>query len=348
MSKVYVGTYRKYNNGSIKGAWLDLADYATYQEFMAACRKLHKDESDPEFMIQDTSDFPDGLACGEWLSEQDFNDVKTAMLEEQQESLELSIVDYSDKAFAVIGDTRSVKEQLKKLGGRFNGKLTCGAGWIFPVKMRDAVEKFVTSGIVTASKQAPSTAEDKSLLDEYLSEMRKVWGEDSRMIDYYRKGYSSAVRLSNGGILVFEKDRIDNEFCFADEGPEYEFYKSLSDDKRLAKYFKEENLAAIDNRIARLEGRIKDAQVLTIYPECYNSYPQPLNVYDWRWLSEWDLQERNPCTINTNEEQMSDDDRKIILAGLKAERAKLEKRLDTYLKRYGVSKIRTWSYWRDA
>jgi hypothetical protein len=45
------------------------------------------------------------------------------------------IVDYSEKALAVFGDTRAIKDQLKTLGGRFNPKLTHNekkqAGWIF-------------------------------------------------------------------------------------------------------------------------------------------------------------------------------------------------------------------------
>lgn len=40
MSKIYVGTYGKYNAGSIKGEWLDLEDYANKQEFIDACYKL--------------------------------------------------------------------------------------------------------------------------------------------------------------------------------------------------------------------------------------------------------------------------------------------------------------------
>jgi hypothetical protein len=47
-------------------------------------------------------------------------------------------VDYSDKAFAVIGDTKPIKDLLKSLGGRFNFRLTCGPGWIFPkTKLND-------------------------------------------------------------------------------------------------------------------------------------------------------------------------------------------------------------------
>lgn len=51
--KLYVGTYKKYNEGSLAGAWLDLDDYADKEEFLEACYELHKDEEDPELMFQD-------------------------------------------------------------------------------------------------------------------------------------------------------------------------------------------------------------------------------------------------------------------------------------------------------
>lgn len=56
--RVYVGTYAKYNAGSIKGAWLNLEDYGDKESFLAACAELHADESDPEFMFQDYEGFP--------------------------------------------------------------------------------------------------------------------------------------------------------------------------------------------------------------------------------------------------------------------------------------------------
>ena len=58
MAQVYVGTYAKYNDGNLYGAWLDLEDY-DYEEFIAACKELHKDEYDPELMFQDYEGFPD-------------------------------------------------------------------------------------------------------------------------------------------------------------------------------------------------------------------------------------------------------------------------------------------------
>ena len=43
----------------------------------------------------------------------------------------VQIIDYSEKAIAVVGETRAIKETLKTLGGKFNRHLSCGAGWIF-------------------------------------------------------------------------------------------------------------------------------------------------------------------------------------------------------------------------
>lgn len=62
---------------------------------------------------------------------------------EAEEIGAFKIVDYSEKAFAVVGDTREIKDTLKQHGGRFNPSLTVGgskcAGWIFSKKNLDAV-----------------------------------------------------------------------------------------------------------------------------------------------------------------------------------------------------------------
>lgn len=55
---IYVGTYHKYNNGSIAGAWLKLEQFSSYNEFIEVCKVLHYDEDDPEFMFQGFQGFP--------------------------------------------------------------------------------------------------------------------------------------------------------------------------------------------------------------------------------------------------------------------------------------------------
>ena len=52
----------------------------------------------------------------------------------------IQIINYSEKALAIIGDTRAIKDTLKALGGKFNAHLTCGAGWIFSKSKEDALK----------------------------------------------------------------------------------------------------------------------------------------------------------------------------------------------------------------
>jgi antirestriction protein len=67
-TRIYVGTYAKYNAGSLKGKWLDLEDYADADEFAAACAELHADEHDPELMFQDWEGIPEGMIGESHLS----------------------------------------------------------------------------------------------------------------------------------------------------------------------------------------------------------------------------------------------------------------------------------------
>ena len=41
---IYCGTYKKYNEGSLFGAWLDLRTFDSYEEFIDVCKQLHADE----------------------------------------------------------------------------------------------------------------------------------------------------------------------------------------------------------------------------------------------------------------------------------------------------------------
>lgn len=47
MAEVYVGTWRKYNNSDLSGAWTNLGKCAAYAEFLEKCRNAHRDEAPP-------------------------------------------------------------------------------------------------------------------------------------------------------------------------------------------------------------------------------------------------------------------------------------------------------------
>lgn len=97
-ASVYVGTYGKYNSGSLAGKWLDIADYASEEEFYEACAELHKDEpaGRRELMFQDWSDVPSGFISESSISDALFGLVQEAksMSDEEQEALAEWLADH--------------------------------------------------------------------------------------------------------------------------------------------------------------------------------------------------------------------------------------------------------------
>lgn len=59
-----------------------------------------------------------------------------------------TLVEYSEKAVAVFGETRAIKEELKAMGGKFNPRLTLNnmkqAGWIFSKSKREELATVLT------------------------------------------------------------------------------------------------------------------------------------------------------------------------------------------------------------
>ena len=326
--KIYVGTYAKYNAGDLSGDWLSLRDFETYEDLIEACMELHSDEAEPELMIQDCDDMPDGLTVGESISREEFDDIKQALQEESAGAPAYSIIDYSDKAIAVTGDTRQISGELKRIGGRFNPRLTCGPGWIFPAKKRAELEALLAGNYDETGRPETAANEGRKTLEE--------WAKVQQDPDYIMKAYESAVKLADG-VVLFNHPKIKTEFCFRDEGPGYEFYKELGSDENLLRdYFIRENMDQYgiaepdentDMYIVKYAGEYRPGRVYVKFCNC----PEYL-----------DLRREDTIRIAT------DTERSLYLAKLARVRKAFRKRLDTYLKRYGTKKIHTWSYWADA
>lgn len=72
---VYVGTYGKYNDGSLCGLWIDLSSFYDYDEFINFCYAIHADEEDPELMAQDFEGFPRDWYSEGFMSRKDFDHI---------------------------------------------------------------------------------------------------------------------------------------------------------------------------------------------------------------------------------------------------------------------------------
>lgn len=69
--RVYVGTYYKYNNGSLKGKWVDLSEFNDRDEFIEYCHQLHADEGEnAELMYQDMENIPSIFGGESYIKEE--------------------------------------------------------------------------------------------------------------------------------------------------------------------------------------------------------------------------------------------------------------------------------------
>ena len=91
------------------------------------------------------------------------------------------IVNYSSRSLAVFGDTKTIKEELKELGGRFNKYLKhdglTKAGWIFPLKARADVEELIGesgdgadryrdySSVISVNRGAVANKSSRTIID---------------------------------------------------------------------------------------------------------------------------------------------------------------------------------------
>lgn len=106
----YYYNERLYNKTYIKNCWIK-------KELVEQTREEIDKSTQPKLEINTTQEKPD---------------------------LGISIIDYSDKAIAIIGNTKEIKDKLKKMGGRFNPRLSCGCGWIFPKSKMNEVSSMLS------------------------------------------------------------------------------------------------------------------------------------------------------------------------------------------------------------
>lgn len=135
--------------------------------------------------------------------------VKTEKVEEAKEveavTVEgLEIVDYSEKAVAVFGDTKAIKEHLKELGGRFNPSLNYNgekrAGWIFSKKQADKVKELITP------TELPALPEEI-----YIPELAEETGsfENIHLIETDNFNGVRYYDIEGAGIMTSAKVRAD-------------------------------------------------------------------------------------------------------------------------------------------
>lgn len=191
-----------------------------------------------------------------------------------------------------------------------------------------AVDYFLTHSI--------SNTKRDTLIDEYISAYVQEQGPG--MADYERETTACVVKLHDGGMVRFEKPTIETSFCFGYSGlsaRSYEDANKMCDMAKTKDFFIERNLAEITERLSHLKKHSDRVYTRNTYIGQSKKSLLRSILIDPR---------ESDCH---SAEKVTEEDYNRIVCGLEAVKERFEKRLNAYWKRYGATKLQTWTYWAD-
>lgn len=201
-----------------------------------------------------------------------------------------------------------------------------------------------TAAITAQIKHMEDTPEDKAqqaaLMKRYRAELARIW--DTKMVDFCVKNAARIVELEGGYITEIEKPRIETSFCFGYSLSSYdtEDYDranaAAGHAQRDQNYFIRENMENIKRTLEALT----DSRIKVYRRTHYCTSPADSKLVGLEYLRFWE-DPRPGC------QEISTADREKLAEAWRSVGRQFLKRLHKYLKRYGMSKIKTWSYWRD-
>lgn len=271
----------------------------------------------------------------------------------------LCIVDYSTKAIAVPAEyDTALLEEFQALGGRFNKRLKFGPGWIFSkgksyIALVGLLQAYgIEFSLVTLSGIDCKESDKPDGVGVTTTGSAKATSKP----DYIAENKDGiTVTLTDGGTLVIYKDKLETEFCFGysciGQGDSSETAHADAREARTSEqYFIDSNLKDLNDYINLLAGKrgryrgyawLASGDGAKWYVYHSQSCPEATNAVDC--LDPWELCEYEHGRLK----RISDADRERIIAGYKHALVSREKRCRSYLKRYGLSKLRVWTYCRD-
>lgn len=309
LSSVYVGTYAKYNAGSIAGKWINLADFTTKRKFYDACKDLHKDEKEPEFMFQDYENIPEYMVTESWVSDEIWhviNSLKKFASDKVEDFATWCEDNGAEQDYEALREFLGFNKKDDKKGRK--------------------------------DSKSKKEIEPEMSKDEMKARILEACKGDERLAEYVAKD-ASAAAVVDGKLVIFYKQKIETRFCFDDENEaEMKIYRNFTED-----YFIDENMRQANTLMALdwFEGK------RTNY---YGRIPCLVKEYNNRdiWkvttATNTDIVEQAYCEYH----RLSDAGMDKVHGLLKVEKTKFEAKLRNYLKRYGLTKIHTWSYWANA
>lgn len=190
---------------------------------------------------------------------------------------------------------------------------------------------------------------DKSIKEIISTEYAKVYVAGSDMHKYCLNYASDAVVLDSGMIFIFKKPSIETSFCFGyrlssvdtqEHDEANEMVSSVKNDG--GSYFKAYNLRSFERFEAELNEAAECPEDYFVQP-CYSGTVNICSHFQDACRYRYDFGK-----LPENAALLTAADIEKLKKVNASEKAKFEKRLNTYLKKYGTSKLRSWSFWSEA
>lgn len=191
-----------------------------------------------------------------------------------------------------------------------------------------------------SEKACVDRAEQQALKARYAALLAaEVW-KDQKMVDYCVKKTARIVELSDGALICIEKPAIKTRFCFGYHANVH-YTEEISTAEEAAahaaksqEYFKTKNLESMDAMLKALE-----KSETGIRPQ-YASSPEGTKICALVFPEPWE-------PLPPGYRRLLSEDREKLREAYRTERGVFAAWLDAYLRRYGLSKVETWTYWLE-
>lgn len=185
---------------------------------------------------------------------------------------------------------------------------------------------------------------NKELREQYRQAQALRWGKDQKMIDYCCKT-ADIVYQVRGYLADIEKPSIETSFCFGYGYCGVSTEEDMQDAARMADHARTNEDYFIAENLHGLNGYIE-----ALGDDSYAAYMTGSNeLVQLHFCRQWEAEQQKRWAENGNYTfiELSQGERKEIAGYYGIEKDRFTKRLRAYLKRYGLSKVQSWTYLSD-
>lgn len=211
-----------------------------------------------------------------------------------------------------------------------------------------------------ARKEAKAmTKQDK---EQLKTEFLKAWSE--KMAEWCVNNTAEFAVLPDGGIVTIDKQKIKTRFCFGESGYDFEeAAKNAHTARTSAEYFIKENMKHFTNWIDELieAKNLNSNYMLFIHSTEYYSQTPDCKLRGISLERCTDIIDAfgGSCFLSSvggkaievrgcKGHIATSEEYNAIISAFKRAAEAHEKKIATYLKRFGLSNVDAWTYWRDA